>query len=342
MPDLVGRSAVHGFGIHQACDSARLLRVVGMIFSVAAILWAIGCLKPGPQTSTAAMGRPWHKLYEQTLTEFELATFYKPREGSMEGLEADLAPLIIQQVMDANAESVLVRDWKLEPAGFGAVFIDEQGDIHVDTTQPTVYVGTSIVTVHGIEYDQVLYIWWYAPIPQNHGDARAEPQGVRMTLDSDGFPLVWEVVSLESISSSEPGARALFVSSRLERAAADAFGPPLPGRRFAVERSVADATDTVVVRVIEDGPIPMGPFVYLSAHTHAATTVLCRCSSSQVERILEAPYYDLQPLDHLDALGSDRAEWAANRGSPLGENRLTRTETKDDSQFEKILRWPPR
>ena len=77
-------------------------------------------------------------------------------------------------------------------------------------------------------------------------------QGIRITLNSAGQPAIWEVLADGS------GAELIFVSQSLEAAALAEFGKPLPGRRYAIERSVEEAPSVVVARVIDDGPMAHG------------------------------------------------------------------------------------
>lgn len=158
----------------------------------------------------------------------------------------------------------------------------------VDPTRPTVYYRRSAASIHGNDHEQWSFVWWYA------SDAAVPPrQGVRITLDREGFPMVWEVLD------ESTGADLVFVSEDLETAALESFGDVEPGREFAVERPIEDSPDVVVARAIESGPVPMGPFVYLDGVSHDVRTVICRCMPSQVNEILGSDEYELLPLDSL-------------------------------------------
>jgi hypothetical protein len=100
--------------------------------------------------------------------------------------------------------------------------------------------------------------------------------------------VVWEVLADDS------PAQLIFVSRNLEAAAQAQFGKPLPGRRFAVERSLEEAPRTIVGRVLDDTAAPMGPIVYLRAGTRAVSTVICRCMASQAKGVLASITYDLR------------------------------------------------
>lgn len=248
-------------------------------------------------------------LRAEALTEFDTATFLKPDESGCE-IEAslfDLAPLILEQVDDKDDNAgahyfggvtelttmLGPQAWGLPfPQGGPAARSEGRRQAWPETGRPAVYWKRSFVLLGGSEYDQVVYVWWHRRRPDNR--ELGPHQGIRITLGTDGFPVAWEVLGLGD------GVKRLFVSSTLEGAARDKFGGPLPGRSFAIERSVDNAPDAVVVRIIEDGPIPMGPYVYLAADAHEVTTLLCRCSPSQVSRIVETDYYSLLPLEYLE------------------------------------------
>ena len=91
-------------------------------------------------------------------------------------------------------------------------------------------------------------------------------------------------------SAAEP----IFASQNLESAAVAQFGKPLPGRRYALERSLTEAPRVIVARVLEDAPVAMGPIVYLRAGTCSVSTVICRCMAAQVKRLAATSPYQLQ------------------------------------------------
>jgi hypothetical protein len=153
-----------------------------------------------------------------------------------------------------------------------------------------VYYATQTTTLHDEPHEQIAFVW---PNPADSG--KHGLQGVRMTLDWEGYPIIWEVLHDPS------GLRVLYVSRSLEDAAAGHFGPPLPGRRFSVERSVDETPGVVVARVLDDGPAPMGPWVYLLDDAHTVTTLLCRCMPSQANDFAETGEYALRPMAELES-----------------------------------------
>jgi hypothetical protein len=118
-------------------------------------------------------------------------------------------------------------------------------------------------------------------------------QGIRITLNTNGQPVIWEALA------DNFGAELIFVSQTLEAAALAEHGKPLPGRRYAIERSMKAAPRVIIARVIDDGPVAMGPFVYLSAGTRNVNTLICRCMPAQAKKLLSTSNYELLPLQEM-------------------------------------------
>jgi hypothetical protein len=199
-------------------------------------------------------GSVLHDLYERADGIFDAARLLKPAEGA-DVNAMRLAPLLMLEV-DASAEAA-------------------------PEDSLTVYYDRSHVDVGGRAAEQWTYLW---------SDPDSSVQGIRMTLQADGFPATYEVLRDTS------GARPVFVSTTLETEAADRLGPPLPGRRFSIEPSVEKTPRVVVPGVLEPGPMPLGPFVYLTKKTNDVASVVCRCMPSQVESVLGSSEYKLEPL----------------------------------------------
>ncbi len=263
----------------------------------------------------------WRRL---AFTEFDQAFYFKPDESPSAEDALTLAPLVVQQVEDGAAAYA---------PRFGRVAYDSaSSEVIVDTMDPIVYVEGGAINMRGIEYTQSTYIWCYGATPAGakdplqpdaDGEKRARPSlkkvdhcvSVRMTRGRDGFPVVWEVFD------SNADVRRLFVARALEEAAQASFGAPLPGRMHAVERDLRESPRVVVVvRILDDGPMPMGPYVYLDATARTITTVLCRCSPSQCAHFVDEHRYQLEPWESLD-------------------ERLRRT-GPESVDLTTVLRWP--
>ena len=95
-----------------------------------------------------------------------------------------------------------------------------------------------------------------------------------------------------------------------------------------IERSTQGAPRVVVARVIDDGPVAMGPIVYLSAGARAVSTLICRCMPAQVKTLRTTAAYDLLPLPAIpsELLSRTPGFWPGD--SPT------------DNRLEKWLRLP--
>ena len=222
------------------------------------------------------------EIYGRAAVSFLEADFFKPVEGDTEALTFKLAPLLIQEVeSSAPANSSADR--------FGALRFTN-GNVGLDRSRPAIYVEPDTVLIRGKTHLSFSYLWFYTVAAAPGPGGGLPVQGVRVTLNSAGEPVVWEILAEAS------GAELIFVSQSLERAAAAQFGKPLPGRRHAVESGTNEAPATVVARIIEDGPVPMGPIVCLRAGTHAVSTLICRCMPAQAKKLRASTYYDLMPF----------------------------------------------
>lgn len=266
---------------------------------------------------------PYRSLYDEAHHNFKSVWLLKPREGSADVREFDLAPLIVQEVMSGSGGAP-------RTPRFGALEAGDDGEVGVNHEAPSVYVETGTIRVRSVSYETLTFRWYYSRgmPPHTYIDAKA----LRLVLDSDGFTVAYDMTHIPSVYVAARGPRRLFVSKSFERAAREEFGGPLPGRRFSAEKGLAEAPLAVVIRVVEDGPQPMGPYVYIGALTCRVITLLCRCSPSQMDEVLESGYYDLVPFDRVRDL--------ARRipGSPL--------DAGDDQDagvagpVEDALRWP--
>lgn len=174
----------------------------------------------------------------------------------------------------------------------------------------TVLAAEDSLAVHGEDYRRVMFA----------GMEGADLAWVLVfALDDRGFPIVFEVQE-----SGDGGVGRIFAVRSLESAAAAAFGPPLPGRRFSVEADKACAPNTIVARIVEDGPEPMGPYVYYRpAGTPGVTTLLCRCSPAQVNMFSASQDYQLEIV------------------SPEEFRRITAGIHSPSLQLDRRLRIPP-
>jgi hypothetical protein len=220
------------------------------------------------------------EIYARATNQFTAALLFKPAEGLEDDLSFRLAPWIFQEVVEPGLATHSLRD------EFGN-FAQTNGVWTVDRERPTVYTVLDGLELRGKLHSRFAYVWCYSA-QQGRSDT-LQIQGIRITLNHTGDPAIWEVLA-------EDSNRALiFVSQSLESAAQAQFGPPLSGRRFSIEGSQSQAPRVIVARVLEDGPIPMGPLVYLRAGLSVGT-LTCRCMPAQAKRLVCTKVYERLPL----------------------------------------------
>lgn len=293
--------------INQSITKHLITAVCGCAFTIFS-----GCASPQSRIDASSLAPYAVKYYKRAWMEYDHAIFYKPDAiNDDDGLQFALAPLLIEQVRSPNnntAPQIRISQITI-PHGFGAVAINTDGHFSVDPSQPTVYTDAVVTPINGEPYDQLIYVWWYQPAST---PSRTDllMRGIRITLGKDGFPLVCEVLDDDKVDI-------LFVTRTLENAAKKAFGSPLHGRQFSAERGVSDAPLTVVARLLEDGPVPMGPYVYVLAGSRDVTTLSCRCAASQIDRFVETKYYNILPLEVLGVWGFQNVKIHAAFGDQL-------------------------
>lgn len=199
---------------------------------------------------------------------FDAAVLIKPRESpSADALAAGLAPLVFCEVADGPND-------------------------RIHTAPEVVFYRADALTLRGRAFPQMSYLW-------RAGAGASGWRGVRITLDSRGLPVIWEVLNGDAQNQTH-AARVVFVARSLEARARAAFGPPLGGKRFAVEADAEAARETIVPRALDDGPALMGPEVYVN-RAGEITAVTCRCMPPQVRQLAATAWYELRPLTAGDA-----------------------------------------
>jgi hypothetical protein len=246
------------------------------------------------------------------------ALYYKPA-GSVSGLDAYAAPLIAQELL---------------PSGrIGRVRVDEHGQASVEADAPTVYYRRLHCTLDDRDYEQLIFLWFYASSVEPPPGSSLPVQGVRMTLDSEGLPLIWE-----QMVHNQPD-RIIFASRNLETRARQQYGSPLPGRRYSLEISFATEPDAIVARVLEDGPLLMGPIVHL-LRDGSVGTLSCRCMPSQVDHFVETLTYDLVPLQELADLGLHGLGWIMGQQDAAACRAFSPDDTQGSPLLSTLIRLP--
>ncbi len=221
------------------------------------LLLLAACSVASPERRLQLTTDQREKIYERAGAFFTNTILIKPREPTAAASpEWKLAPLFVREVAGSNAPT------------------REQ----IDLSDVSFLRGE--VLISGRVHEQVVFAWKHP--------AHNARQGLRITMNASGNPVIWEVLA------DPPGNDLVFVSQNFEAAAIREFGPPLPGRRFSVERDVEQAPSTVVARILEDASEIMGPVAYLDA-SGDVSTLACRCMPSQAKTATGTSYYELIP-----------------------------------------------
>ena len=279
-------------------------------------------------------------IYDRTTNWFAGAVFMKPSGGVEGDLTSQLAPLILQEVAGPEADGAPGFAGPTKPvsrftggvstmngAGFGCLTLTNSR-LALDAARPTIYASLDQVRIGGRTHVRVAYVWCYSVEPR---EERAQPalplQGIRITLNSNGRPAVWEVLADDS------RCEVLFVSQALEGAAEAHFGKALPGRRYAVERAAADGPSVLVAGVVEEASTVLGAIVYLNGRAHDVNTVMCRCTASQVRRLAATSSYSL-----VLAEGAAEAALAAAKAQTSSQTAFWPGD--DGQRVQRCLRLP--
>lgn len=241
------------------------------VISLVGCLWLIGCSQP-ESPATNAQGA--EEIYSRQHIRFAHGVLFKPAKTDVQDLVFKFAPLFILQVSDTNLTSQI-------PDGLinaGAPMNSAQSAV-VSTWADAVELREQL-------HPRLSYVWNH-PAPGTPFPKACVLQGVRITLGTNGQPMIWEILADTS------GRDLIVVSESLEQAAAQQFGPPLPGRRFAIETATNTSLNTVVMRIIDDGPVAMGPILYLEKGTRNVSTLICRCMPAQAGNLADTRNYEL-------------------------------------------------
>jgi hypothetical protein len=310
---------------------------------VCLVMCLAGCAARSPVS-------PNIEVYQRAGVILPEADLLKPKEVSGQEAVFGLAPFIFHQTAQGpmrkrdNTEDLdLVSQALSSEGGEGSptehtqsdllapgpiigALTESNGMVSVDMARPAIYFDVDTVEIKGRTHGRISFLWFYAT---QEGRPRCA-QGVRLTMDVAGLPAIWEILSDNS------GLNLIFVSQRVEAAAVGEFGKPLPMRRFAIERSRADAPRAVVPRAIDDGPVPMGPMLYLEGRTPSVVTLTCRCMPVQAASLATTRTYELLPFRDATNLA------LLSRARTLIRNSLAfwPDEKGSDNRLEKCLRLP--
>jgi hypothetical protein len=285
------------------------------------------------------------EVYERATNQFAAAIFLKPAEATNADFACQLAPLIIQQVSAGQISEASFRDASGAPAPGPDVpassFVIRHSSLSTlrgasnnisgaTRSHPAVFYATDSVLLNGHAHPRFSYQWLYTSSNPAGQPPPLPTQGVRIVLDARGQPATWEILADTS------GLRLIFVSQSLEAAAEAEFGKALPGRRYAIERGVTQAPAVVVPRVLDDGPVAMGPIIYLSEGTRDVSTLICRCMPAQVKQLVGTRTFDLLPLERGELDARLATTGMVSNAPPL----LWPVDSRIESRLDHCLRLP--
>ena len=291
---------------HQGREERRALSRVYVLPVVWLMTWnCVGCAPRqgrNPAWIQTNLEAGHEAIRRNAQRRFPRAVLFKPREEPSLGLLSDMAPLIVVEVRNAQDRGAI--------APFGEVYRDATGDFDVDITKHTVYTEALTGGSDDRPFDVVRYAWFQPAISPAATMEELPVTVLEMVLDGDGYPMIWEAVGPMLVAQTAlPQPRRLYASKDLERQTCQTYRATLPGRRYCAEPALGVEPDVLTVELVEPGPIPMGPYVYLDAASNEATTVLCRCSPSRVDEFVETSDYDLRWMGELPiAAPSNRAD----------------------------------
>jgi len=270
-----------------ADDKGRWQRRV--MFSWAAIPTAVGIAQEEAKLP--------EKIAAKARKSFDRIAIWRPAVRSGDALIDRYAPIIAMawpktRRYDANADRI------------GAVTLSRSNariEVTIDPANPTVYVYTTQASIGGRTYPQLNYVWWFPERPKLAEDdavaSHVDGAMLRITVGADGQPMFVES-SLNCGCGHE-----VFVSQNVELAAERAFGPPLPGKRFAIERHLRGKYDIVVANAFDLGARTSRPLVLAAAGYHEVCQVRFDPPEAIAARsVVERAFYRLVSYDELDRL----------------------------------------
>ena len=269
--------------------------------TVTSVVFALFAVFLAPGCGPPTPADPVADIRSRTSVEFVAASLFRIEPTSTPGFDVYMAPMLL--VERSRAEG---------PAGvsLGALRRASDGSLGLDSTRPVVYFERSRVSIAGTDRDQLAFLWFFSSVA---GRQRPRVQGVRYTLDDAGFPVIQEVLADPS------GFRVLYVAGKLSASQADADAAPR----------------AVVAKSMRDGPVPMGPFVYMRPERFEITTLLCRCAPSQVSALPDDITYTIVPVEELKGVGIEEPRWSPD----LLESPAPEPPVPDD-WLERALRLP--
>ena len=185
----------------------------------------------------------------------------------------------------------------------------ERCAVLIDTNEPSVYAYWQYTWIQGRRHLQLTYTHWFPRHPKlkSFDAEQGEIEGatLRITLDANDRPAI-----LETVLNCGCYHRC-YPSDSVERAACLAHGGPAPGKRFCVERPMADRMDWVVPETVTVGAASYGgPLLFSRAGYHGLAGVgfdrseLAERTIGEIRPYCLRDYHELEHLPIGDGFGS--------------------------------------
>ena len=187
--------------------------------------------------------------------------------ASPQELVAYYAPVFVQQRVNTSAqkhpyppEYDLIGEARLRRAADGKLKAYVAG-------APKVYTICESRKLGGKDHVQLTYTAWYPAHPRmktiDLEAADIDSCVLRITLDAEHAPLLYETIAACGCFHK------VFVQRWVEESAQKNFGPPLKGKKYAVERVVDDSIDWEVAGLVDEPrDKPRRPVVFIKAGDH--------------------------------------------------------------------------
>jgi hypothetical protein len=293
------------------------------------------------------------------------------RSAGPQDLVAYYAPVFIQQRVNTAAQPHPYPP-EYDQIGEARLRKESAGQFKaLIAGSPKVYAIYEKRRLGGHDHVQLTYTAWYPAHPRMKAidleEADIDSCVVRVTLDADNAPLLYETIAACGCFHK------VFVERWLEDSVAQAIGPPEQGKKYAVERTLKDAIDWEVAGVVDEPrDRPRRPVVFIKAGDHKVigmgSAARLRVPAGADVRPYElADYAELYSLPVADGqerapffdLGQGGKVWGAQRkerfifswvgvddaGQPRANDQIKlhfdQSTWSDPAIYEHCLRLPP-
>jgi hypothetical protein len=188
-------------------------------------------------------------------------------KASPQDLVAYYSPVFVQQRVNTAAQPHPYPA-EYDQIGEASLRREPDGKFKAVVSGPArVYALYQRLSLGGHDHVQLTYTAWYPAHPQmkmfDLEKASIDSCVLRLTLDAQNAPLFYETIAACGCFHK------VFVQRGVEEAAANSFGAPEQGKKYAVERAVKDAIDWEVAGVVDEPhDLPRRPVVFIKAGDH--------------------------------------------------------------------------